>query len=218
MPSGQGVSFALDGAESAFFSGVFFFQLGQLGFQSLQFLLLLTNGFLLSIEIAIDDPDEVALLDRYKATVAGQKEAKDSATKLLRAAADRARKRLQNEPDHEDLRDLRALSSYIELTEQISLKKRQLEDAEARLDAKTYSHYSKLTEVEIQTLVVDDKWLASLDAAIHGEMDRISETLAQRVKELAERYERPMPQMISRVVDFETKVSCHLEKMGFSWK
>ena len=41
---------------------------------------------------------------------------------------------------------------------------------------------------------MDDKWLAALDAAIHGEMDRISQALTQRVKELAERYETPMPQ------------------------
>ena len=43
---------------------------------------------------------------------------------------------------------------------------------------------------------MDDKWLAALDAAIHGEMDRISQALTQRVKELAERYETPMPQMV----------------------
>ena len=43
-------------------------------------------------------------------------------------------------------------------------------------------------------LVVDDKWIAALDAAIHGEMDRISQQLTPtRVKELAERYETPLP-------------------------
>ena len=65
---------------------------------------------------------------------------------------------------------------------------------------------------------MDDKWLAALDAAIHGEMDRISQALTQRVKELAERYETPMPQMVSRVTDREDKVNRHLERMGFSWK
>ena len=44
--------------------------------------------------------------------------------------------------------------------------------------------------------MVDDKWLAALDAAIHGEMDRVSQQLTQRVKELAERYETPLPQMV----------------------
>jgi len=64
---------------------------------------------------------------------------------------------------------------------------------------------------------VDDKWLAALDAAIHGEMDRISQALTQRVKELAERYETPLPQMVSRVADLEDKVDGHLKRMGFAW-
>jgi type I restriction enzyme M protein len=54
------------------------------------------------------------------------------------------------------------------------------------LDAKAYAKYPALIEAEIQTLVVDDQWFAALDAAIHGEMDRISQALTQRVKELAE--------------------------------
>ncbi len=78
--------------------------------------------------------------------------------------------------------------------------------------------YSKLTESEIKTLVVDDKWLAALDAVIHGEMDRVSQQLTQRVKELAERYETPLPQMVGRVAELEAKVDRHLEAMGFSWK
>ena len=61
---------------------------------------------------------------------------------------------------------------------------------------------------------MDDKWLAALDAAIHGEMDRVSQQLTQRVKELAERYETPLPQMVSRVAELEAKVNRHLERMG----
>jgi len=63
--------------------------------------------------------------------------------------------------------------------------------------------------------VVDDKWLAALAAAIHGEMDRVSQQLTQRVKELAERYEIPMPQMAGRVAELEGRVNGHLERMGF---
>jgi type I restriction enzyme M protein len=69
----------------------------------------------------------------------------------------------------------------------------------------------------VKTLVVDDKWLATLDAAIHGEMDRVSQQLTQRVKELAERYETPLPQVTSHVAELEAKVNQHLERMGFSW-
>lgn len=95
-----------------------------------------------------------------------------------------------------------------------ALKKR-LKDAKAALDAAAYAHYPQLTEAEIKTLVVDDKWLASLDRALHGEMDRISQALAQRVKELAERYETPLPLLNQRVAELEARVACHLEKMGF---
>ncbi len=51
-----------------------------------------------------------------------------------------------------------------------------------------------------------------------GEMDRISQALTQRVKELAERYETPLPQQASRVAALEQKVNRHLERIGFSWK
>lgn len=83
------------------------------------------------------------------------------------------------------------------------------------LDASVYTGYPRLSADEIKTLVVDDKWLATLDAAIHGEMDRVSQQLTQRVKELAERYETPMPQMVDRVAELEARVHGHLERMGF---
>jgi type I restriction enzyme M protein len=46
-------------------------------------------------------------------------------------------------------------------------------------------------------------------------MDRISLTLTQRVKERAERYEAPLPQMTIRVAELEANVNHHLERMGF---
>ena len=95
--------------------------------------------------------------------------------------------------------------------------KKQLKELEADLDEKSYAKYPQLTEVEIKQLVVDDKWLGALKASISGEMDRVSQTLAQRVKELAERYETPLPQLTRRVNELEAKVAEHLQKMGFVW-
>ncbi len=77
--------------------------------------------------------------------------------------------------------------------------------------------YPELSEDEIKTLAVDDKWLATIGAAIHGEMDRISQKLTARVKELAERYETPLPRQVETVADLEQKVNAHLERMGFAW-
>jgi type I restriction enzyme M protein len=118
----------------------------------------------------------------------------------------------------DDKEETAVLHEWLKLSAQEAALKKRVKDAEAALDAKAYAQYPKLSEDEIKTLVVDDKWLAALDAAIHGEIDRISQALTQRVKELSERYETPMPQMVSRVTELEEKVNRHLEKMGFSWK
>ena len=112
--------------------------------------------------------------------------------------------------------EVAVLSKWVELSNQQASLKRKLKDAEADLDAKAYAQYPELTEDEVKTLVVNDKWLATLDAAIHSEMDRISQALTQRVKELAERYETPVPALTARVAELEAKVNRHLEKMGFA--
>ena len=126
-------------------------------------------------------------------------------------------KRLKEIISDEDAADeATVLIEWLKLSECESDLKKRLKDAEAALDAKTYAQYPKLTEAEIKTLVVDDKWLAALDVVIQGEMDRISQALTVRVKELAERYETPMRRMASRVAELEDKVSQHLAKMGFA--
>jgi type I restriction enzyme M protein len=117
--------------------------------------------------------------------------------------------------DAETKAEAEALNAWLECANQEAEFKRKLKEAEAALDAKAYAHYPKLSRAEIQTLVVEDKWLAALDTAIHGEMDRISQALTQRVKELAERYEAPLPQMADRVAELEARVNRHLERMGF---
>jgi type I restriction enzyme M protein len=113
--------------------------------------------------------------------------------------------------------ELMVLEEWLRLNGEEGELKKKLKDTEANLDAKAYAHYPKLTEAEIKSLVVDDKWLAALEAAIHGEMDCITQSLTQRVKELSERYEAPMSQMNERVTELEEKVNHHLEGMGFTW-
>jgi len=118
--------------------------------------------------------------------------------------------------DKEARDEARVLNEWLTLNTDESDLKRLLNHAEAALDAMAYTHYPKLTEPEIKALVVDDKWLAAIDTAIHGEMDRVSQALTRRVKELAERYEAPMPQMVCRVAELESRVNRHLERMGFA--
>ena len=117
--------------------------------------------------------------------------------------------------DKEAKDEAAVLNAWLKFANDETGLKKSLKDAETALDTKAYAQYPKLSEDEIKTLVVDKKWISTLDSDIHGEMDRISQSLTQRVKELAERYETPMPLMTERVAELEDKVNKHLERMGF---
>ena len=123
-------------------------------------------------------------------------------------------KEIEGDKDAED--EAAVLNDWLKLNNQEASLKKRVKEAEVALDGQAYALYPKLTESEIKTLVVDDKWLASLDTAIHSEMDHVSQQLTQRVKELAERYEIPLPRMLRRTAKLEAKVYRHLKSMGFT--
>ena len=114
--------------------------------------------------------------------------------------------------------EVQTLEKWLDLNERFLGLKTQLRQAESNLESQVYAQYPKLSEAEIKTLVVEDKWLAALETIVHGEMERISQSLTKRVKELTERYTRPLPELNQRVDDMEAKVKGHLERMGFEWE
>ncbi len=96
------------------------------------------------------------------------------------------------------------------------LKKDQKEKVIA-LDNLTLKTFKELTEDDVRTLVVDDKWLTSIKTSIQTEIDAISQRLTGRVKQLAERYENTLIELDKETKTLEDKVSAHLEKMGLVW-
>jgi type I restriction enzyme M protein len=122
------------------------------------------------------------------------------------------------EPENDAQAELAVLEQWLDLNTKEADLKKQVKDLESALDAKALAQYAKLSEADAKTLVVDDKWLTTIDTDIHGEMDRISQTLTQRVKELAERYDKPLPVLAEQADAMESKVRAHLERMGFAWQ
>lgn len=119
--------------------------------------------------------------------------------------------------DLESRAEEKILKQYLKLLDNEAVAKKAIKAAEIELDASLLAFYPSLTEKQIKQLVVDDKWMATIDKDIHTEMDRISQRLTQRIKELAERYETPLPQQTQNVMDLEKAVNGHLQKMGFVW-
>jgi type I restriction enzyme M protein len=135
----------------------------------------------------------------------------------ITAKAVKARlKEIGKDPEFADER--KALEDYAALLDKQTDAKGRLKAAQEDLDAKLDAKYPKLTEDEIKTLVVDDKWLATIAAAVQGELDRVSQTLTGRIRELAERYATPLPQLTNEVAALAARVDGHLKKMGALWK
>ena len=119
--------------------------------------------------------------------------------------------------DNEAKEEAAVLKGWLKVAAEEAGLKKHLKETKADLDAMAYAHYANLIDADIKALVIDDKWLASLDAAIHLEIDRVSQALAEQVNLLAKRYETPMPQLAGCAAEMEAKVNRHLERMGFSW-
>jgi len=120
-----------------------------------------------------------------------------------------------NQPKTAELSEFEVLQQWLQINKDESTLKKDIKTAEAHLDTLAHDQYPQLSPSEIQTLVVDDKWLATLQQRTHSELDRITQGLTQRVKQLAERYDAPLASLTLRTADLESKVSGHLKRMGF---
>ena len=115
------------------------------------------------------------------------------------------------------IEEIKVLKAFLKLIDEQAELNKKMKEAEVALGNKTLARYKTLTEDEIKQLVVDDKWMASIESSVKTEMERISQRLTQRIKELAERYETPLPKQTTDVAELENKVAAHLLKMGFVW-
>ncbi len=124
-----------------------------------------------------------------------------------------------NDYDEDGLfEELGVLYEYLQL---MKVEKEQ-KDAHKKIIDKLHSSviekYNKLTEIEIKMLVVEDKWFTNIRSSIERETQRLAQELTGRVKELADRYAQPLPELNGEVESFSTKVEEHLENMGVDWK
>lgn len=145
----------------------------------------------------------------------GEEDCLGALDKIAKAEINARLKQIKTEKEAKE--EIAVLKRWLELTESESALKRGVKEQEAALDTLAYEKYPKLTVAEIKALVVDDKWMACLSAAVQGELDRVSQTLTGRLCELAERYATPLPQLTEEVAELAARVEEHLKKMGATW-
>jgi type I restriction enzyme M protein len=139
-------------------------------------------------------------------------EAKTDKGRLTAKSVRDRTKAIEDDEEADDEREI--LDCYLALVEKESEAGKKVKDAQKALDAMVAATYGKLSEAEIKTLVVDDKWLASLAAAVQSELDRVSQALTGRVRQLAERYATTLPKLTADLATLGARVDEHLKKMG----
>ena len=160
-------------------------------------------------EMRQENSGEDGLLDEV---IEGEGDKQKIAAKAVRARM----KEIGKDPIYSDERA--ALEAYAGLLEQQTEVKAKRKAAQEDLDKKIDAKYPVLTETKIKTLVVDDKWMSRISAAVQSELDRVSQTLSGRIRHLAERYAMPLPTLSEKVQALTSRVDEHLAKMGAVWK
>jgi type I restriction enzyme M protein len=110
--------------------------------------------------------------------------------------------------------EIKVLETYLKLSEEQGELATKIKEAEVALDKIVLAKYATLKEADVKQLVVDDKWMTAIERSIKTELERISQRLTQRIRELEERYENPLPSLNKEVDELEKKVNEHLKKMG----
>ncbi len=142
-------------------------------------------------------------------------EVKTDKGKISKSNVQKCIKVIKNDADSVEEREV--LEAYLKLIKEEASARKKIKDAQKSLDKLVIGKYKTLNEDEIKILVVDDKWMAAISQDVTSELERISQRLTRRIKELAERYALPMPDLNAQVDELEMKVNGHLDKMGFEW-
>jgi type I restriction enzyme M protein len=135
--------------------------------------------------------------------------------KLTKATVSKRMKEIKGDVSEKEAYEL--LQSIEKLFEKTAELSKELKEKTAQLDELCMKQYDKLTEKDVKRLVIEKKWMTSIQSNINGEIDAISQRLTARIKELGERYDDTLGAIDASVKELEEKVNAHLQKMGLVW-
>ena len=132
----------------------------------------------------------------------------DKISKALVAARLKAIK-TSGDPD-----EIKALQYATKLYNAEAAAKKAAKDAQGELDLATLTKYGDLTEDDIKTLVLDDKWRATVVQRVADEVEALTLDLVARIQQLGERYAETVNNLDTQLEKLEAKVEQHLADMG----
>ncbi|SHE79246.1 type I restriction enzyme M protein [Ferrithrix thermotolerans DSM 19514] len=130
-------------------------------------------------------------------------------TKALAAARLKDAKREGSDPD-----EVKALEYLLDLYAKEVNAKKKAKDARGALDLAALKQYDDLTEAEIKRLVIEDKWLMTIQLRIGNEVNALTLVLVERIQELGERYAETVRDLEGKVAELSVRVTQYLTEMG----
>ncbi len=113
-----------------------------------------------------------------------------------------------------DQDEIDALEHVIALFKDETDAKKAVKEAQAALDLKTLAQYGKLTESDVRSLVIDDKWGSTLARGVDAELRVLIQEFVVRLRVLAARYAETLGELEADVDAVGAKVTDHLAAMG----
>ncbi len=110
--------------------------------------------------------------------------------------------------------EIAALNTVIKLFTAETAAKKAVKEGMLQLDTKAIATYAKLSEEEIQELVVGDKWQTVVAGRFASEVDTATLQLTRRIQELGKRYDETVGDLDDELEDLQKKVAAHLAEMG----
>jgi type I restriction enzyme M protein len=133
----------------------------------------------------------------------------DKITKALVTTRLRAAKAEASEQD-----EINALEHAIILYDAEALAKKAVKELQAALDLATLKKYGDLTEGDVRTLVLDDKWAVTVEQRVSGVVNGLTLALVARIQQLGERYVETMGDLEAELAVLKAQVDVHLAAMG----
>ena len=131
--------------------------------------------------------------------------------KLTQAAAKAALKEAKAVDDEETAE---CAEAAIQLLQAEAAAKKAAKDGQAELDSRTLKKYGELTEADVQALVLDEKWRATINGRVVGEVHALTLDLVDRIQQLGERYAETVSALDAKVAGLESRMERHLQAMG----
>lgn len=123
-------------------------------------------------------------------------------------------KRLREIKGSADGEEIAALNRLLGLYSTEASAKKAARDARIGLDDLTLRQYGVVTDSEVQELLLEKKWLATIAARIGNEVEALTLALVGRVRQLGDRYAATVGDLDSELGALETRVKSHLASMG----